>query len=333
MDLEPLPEALRIAAVVPARNAATTLPITVEALRSQPVEEIAVAVAPSDDGTVEVARRLARADDRIVVVDNPDGTTPAGLNRALAATSGEVVVRCDAHAVLPDGYVDRAVAVLAETGAANVGGRQVPRGETTREQIVAAAMRSVAGSGGAAYRVGTRAGPVDTVYLGVFRRSALEHVGGFDERLARNQDYELNIRLREAGGVVWFDPELQVGYRPRGTLRALARQYLDYGRYKQRVVWLHPRSLRPRQVVAPLLVVLLLAGLGLGVATGQWVPVIALAVAYALGVAVAAALAAPQWWLAPAVAAALAVMHLSWGAGFLLGPRRVGRPNNENRDG
>ena len=133
----------------------------------------------------------------------------------------------------------------------NVGGIQRAVGTTPFEQAVADAMTSRFGTGDATFHYGGAEGPTDTVYLGVFDRAAIEAVGVFDEALVRNQDYELNIRLRQAGGMVWFDPELSVSYRPRGTLRGLARQYFDYGRWKRRVVRRHPRSLRWRQAVPP----------------------------------------------------------------------------------
>lgn len=327
MDLPPLPDDPSVAVVVPARDAAATLADALAAAAQQPVDDIVVAVGPSDDGTAGLAARLAGRHPAVRVVDNPAGSTPAGLNTAIAATPADVIVRCDAHAVLPAGYVARAVRVLRETGAATVGGRQVPEAPAGGMQAaVAAAMVSPAGSGGAAWRSGTTAGPADSVYLGVFRRAALEAVpppgagaGPFDESLRRNQDWELNLRLREAGGTVWFDPELAVAYRPRASLRALARQYLDYGRYRRRTARLHPGSLRLRQLAPPALL-LALAGTAAAAALGQPVGLLLLVGAYAGVVVVAAALAAPRAPLAPAVAAALVVMHTAWGAGFLTVP-------------
>ena len=222
------PEVPDVAVVIPVRNGETTLADAVASVLSQELDgtlEVCIAVGPSDDRTREVADGLADADCRVLVVDNPAGVTPAGLNAAIRATSAPVVARVDGHAVLPAGYLARAVAVLDQTGAVNVGGVQEPRGQTPFEEAVGRAMASPFGSGDARFRHGGPEGAVDTVYLGVFRRAALEAVGLFDEALVRNQDYELNWRLREAGGTVWFDPELRVGYRPRGTLGALARQF------------------------------------------------------------------------------------------------------------
>ncbi|KAA3637782.1 MAG: glycosyltransferase, partial [Armatimonadetes bacterium] len=216
-----------VSVIIPARSAADTVAgAIVSALAQDDPTPMEVVVAAADPATAEAA--LAVADPRVTVVDSPEGTTPAGLNRALRATSGDLIVRCDAHAVLPPGYITRAVAAMTDPSVVNVGGRQMARGVTIFERAVAMAMRSPIGAGDARYRIGGRSGPVDTVYLGVFRRSALEAIGGFDETLERNQDYELNWRLRQAGGVVWFDSELAVEYRPRGNLATLWKQYFQY---------------------------------------------------------------------------------------------------------
>jgi glycosyltransferase involved in cell wall biosynthesis len=241
--------------VMPIRNEAEHLAAAVAAVRSQDYAghtRIYLGVGPSDDGTERLAAELAAASDDLVVVDNPTGLTPSALNLAIRAGRAPIVVRVDGHSELSDGYIRRAVETMQRTGAVNVGGLQVPVALTPFEEAVAAATTSWLGTGGASYRVGGTAGPVDTVYLGVFDRAAIEAVGLFDERLIRNQDYELNIRLRATGGTVWFDPELAVGYRPRGSWRALAHQYFEYGHWKAVVMRMHPDSARLRQVVAPL---------------------------------------------------------------------------------
>ena len=242
-----------VSVVMPIRNEAENLRAAVEAVLSQEYPrpfDVCLAVAPSDDGTEDLAQRLAESSDRVTVVTNAAGTTPAGLNAAIRATDGEVVVRVDGHSKLSECYIRRAVETMSATGAVNVGGIQHAIGQTPFEGAVAAAQQSWLGTGGARYRVGGNPGPVDTVYLGVFRRDAIEAVGLFDERLMRNQDYELNIRLRKASGTIWFDPELSIAYRPRGSLRSLAKQYYEYGWWKAEVARMHPSSLRPRQLIA-----------------------------------------------------------------------------------
>ena len=299
------------------------------AIRAQDYGALEIVVA---DGSAGPGVRTAAARAGARVVANPRGNAARGLNAAIAAASHGVVVRCDARSVLPADYVRRAVATLARTGAANVGGMQRACGRTPFERAVAAAMGSRLGAGGARYRTGGAEGAVDTVYLGVFRRDAVAAAGGFDETLERNQDYELNWRLRAAGETVWFDPGLAAAYRPRGSIAALARQYFDYGRWKRVVLRRHRASARWRQVAPPALV-LALAG-ALGLAAASWAAgdaelaaaALAVPAGYAAMLALGAAQAARRARCGPVrVAAALATMHLAWGAGFLCGVR--------NRDG
>ena len=309
---------------MPVRDSARSLAQAVDAVLAQGdvVDEVVLAVAPSRDDTVAIAQRLAASDPRVRLTDNPSGRTPDGLNAAIALSTGEVVVRVDAHAVIPPGYVAQALRTLACTGAANVGGRQVPIAERGFAGAVAAAMRSPFGAGGAAYRTGTEPGPADTVYLGAFRRDALEAVGAYDGRFTRNQDAELNLRLRRAGYEVWFDPRLAVEYQPRGTVRGLASQYLQYGRWRRLTGRVHRRSLTLRQLAAPAVVVALLGGAALSVTLSDWRPVMVSTGGYMVGLLGAGAIAADDPRSTGATALALGTMHLSWGVGFLIGPPR-----------
>jgi succinoglycan biosynthesis protein ExoA len=304
---------------MPVRDEAEHLEAAVAAVRAQEYPaaiEICLAVAPSTDGTARLACALAERHDDVAVVENPAGTTPAGLNAAVKSTSGEVIVRVDGHAELSPGYIRRAVETMRRTGAVNVGGIQQAEGITPFEQAVAAAMTSPFGTGDAMFHYGGDEGPTDTVYLGVFDRDAVLAAGLFDETLARNQDYELNIRLREAGGTVWFDPELSARYRPRGSLRALATQYFEYGRWKREVVKRHPRSLRWRQAAPPALVV----GLAGSLVAAVFRPVALVApAAYMVATVGAAATTARSAAEAARLAVIFPTMHLAWGAGFLTG--------------
>lgn len=286
---------------------------------------LALAVGPSKDRTLEVAHALAAADPRITVVENPTGRTPAGLNAAVAATDEPVIVRVDGHAVLPAGYVRRGVEILEETGAVNTGGIMAAEGTTPFERSAAAAMSSPFGVGGGRFHYGGDPGPADTVYLGIFRRAALEQVGGYDESFTRAQDWELNHRLRGAGGLVWFAPELRVTYRPRPTLRALARQYRDYGRWRRVVMRRHSDSVRWHYLVPPATVMGLLLG-GALILVGQPVGWLAPA-GYAAANLAASALVGRRLRVLDALRLPLvfATMHLSWGWGFLTSPRRLGR--------
>jgi GT2 family glycosyltransferase len=291
--------------------------------------ELVVAVGPSRDRTRAVADELAAADARMKVVDNPGGRTPAGLNRAIAAIdpASTVVVRTDGHASLPPGYVREAVEVLLRTGAANVGGMMIPEGVTAFERAVARAMTKPIGLGSARFHVGGEEGPAETVYLGVFRRSVLEKTGGFDEYFARAQDWELNHRIRLLGEVVWFDPRLQVRYRPRSDLSRLAQQFRGSGAWRWQVVRVHPSTVNLRYLAAPVAtavlaasgLVLLLDGFLLrsaAVAAAALVPPAGYAAVVLAGSAASSEgldADARRWY--PVV---LATIHLSWGTGFLL---------------
>jgi succinoglycan biosynthesis protein ExoA len=303
--------------VMPIRNEADHLEAAVAAVRKQDYPgtvRIILGVGPSDDGTEVIARRLAETNDRLVVVDNPGGLTPSALNVAIREGSAPVVVRVDGHSELSDGYIQRAVETLQRTGAANVGGRQVPVPTTPFEEGVAAATTSWLGTGGASYRVGGTEGPVDTVFMGVFSSPAIEAVGRLEERLIRNQDYELNIRLRKAGGDVWFDPELAVGYRPRGSWRSLARQYFEYGQWKAVVMRMHPDSARVRQLVPPIVV----AGVALStILSLRRARFICLPTGYAATLFVVASSAKYSGQRIP-VSASIALIHVSWTAGLVV---------------
>jgi GT2 family glycosyltransferase len=197
------------------------------------------------------------------VLDNPAGRTPIGLNLGLAAARGAVIVRMDGHTLPAADYVGACVRALEQSGAWAVGGRLVGRGETSFGRAVAAATASPFGAGDARFRLGGTggaqlrlggAGPVDTVYLGAWRREVFERVGGFDPALARNQDYELCLRIRAAGGTVWLDPSIRSTTCVRGSPGALARQYFGYGIGRAATWRRHPRSLRLRQALPALFV-------------------------------------------------------------------------------
>lgn len=291
--------------------------------------EVVLAVAPSTDDTWGEAQRLAADEPRVRVVRNPAGATPHGLNAAIAHARHDVLVRVDGHAHLPPGYLVDVVALLESTDAANVGGRMVPEGDTPVSQAVAVTMSSRLGIGGGAFHVGGEAGPQPTVYLGAFRREALVGVGGYDEHFLRAQDWELNHRLRLAGHTVWFDPALAVTYRPRSSWRSFAQQQLRTGGWRRRVIETHRGTVDPRYLAPPVAVLAIVAGLlagllapvvGAWLALGLLVPAAYVGGVVVLGLALARVRRLPRAvaWRMPL---ALAVMHLSWGSGFVLRSR------------
>lgn len=286
--------------------------------------ELVLALGPSTDATDEVAAELASTDDRVRTVANPTGRTPDGLNAAIAASTGDVVARVDAHAEIPTDYVSAAVAVLEETGADNVGGIMDAVGVSDLERAIACAMKSPLGVGGARFHTGGGAGEADTVYLGVFRRSALERVGGYDPHFERAQDWEMNHRIRSTGGLVWFTPDLVVTYRPRSSVGRLADQYRNYGRWRRVVAREHPGTANARYLAPPAMVLGTLAATVLG---AVWRPAWLVPAGYAVAVGVGG------WLISKGeptpvrarVPLAVATMHWAWGVGFLTSPKDLAK--------
>ena len=286
--------------------------------------EVVLALGPSTDGTAEVAAQLVAHDARVRTVANPSGKTPEALNAAIAASTGEIVVRVDGHAEIPGDYVTIAVRELLRVGADNVGGIMDAQGSDDFGRAVACAMRSRLGVGNSSFHVGGEAGEAETVYLGVFRREALERVGGYDVHFARAQDWEMNHRIRESGGLVWFTPDLRVTYRPRGSFTALGRQYFYYGRWRRVVARHHEGTINLRYLAPPAMVL----GTTVAFVAGfVWAPAWLVPAAYGAGIAVGgvaitAGESARTRALAPLV---LGAMHWSWGLGFLTSPRSLAR--------
>ena len=283
--------------------------------------EVILAVGPSTDETWQIAKELAEQDSRITVLENISGRTPSGLNAALKIAKNQIVVRIDGHSEIDKEYIRKAVETLKETGAVNVGGIMFAQGTTSFEKAVAVAMRSQIGVGSSRFHVGGEAGPTDTVYLGVFQKSALDAVGGYDERFTRAQDWELNYRLRKNGGVVYFDPELKVIYRPRSSLKKLALQYFEYGRWRRAVVRQHSRTINFRYLAPPLNMILQVVSLVLALFASSLflIPIISYLGAITLASLIIGKGLAQRIYL-PIV---LIFMHFCWGFGFITSPRKL----------
>ena len=307
-----------ISVILPVLNEEPHLAESVDAILSQNYLgsfEIILALGPSRDQTNAIAEKLAARDSRIKLVMNPTGKTAAGLNLAIAASQNPVIVRVDGHAKIPNDYLTLAVSVLRESGAVNVGGVMAAEGVTKFEIAVSRAMRSPLGVGSSRFHTGGKAGEVDTVYLGAFLREAINAVGGFDERYTRAQDWELNHRLRKSGGKIYFDPRLQVTYRPRPNLIRLAKQYFQYGRWRRVVSRSHPGTVNLRYLAPPLTLAGTLTFLILGLLLH---PIFFLpAAVYGLFIVISSILIAKSLREFFSLLAIIPTMHFAWGAGFI----------------
>ena len=324
LSLSPGSELPAVSVVLPVLNEELHLANAVQSILSQDYAgtlEIILALGPSKDKTNEIAERLALADKRILLVNNPSGRTAAGLNLALNKSSNPVIVRVDAHAEIQRNYISLAIEVMKSSGAVNVGGIMGAQGVSSFEKAVARAMRSPFGVGASRFHTGGDSGYVDTVYLGVFLRAAVIAVGGFDERFIRAQDWELNFRLRQAGGKIFFDPRLHVTYRPRSTVKALAKQYFEYGRWRRVVSRRHKGTINYRYLAPPFSLVAALASIVLAVTLNNLF--IIPAAIYGIFLILASLLIGKgiiERILLPIV---LFTMQMSWGLGFLTSPKTL----------
>ena len=313
-----------ISVILPIRNEEKYLADAVSAILAQHYDgklEVILAVAPSTDKTLEIAQQLHRNDPRVVIVDNPTGRTAAGLNLAIAASQYSIIVRVDGHSNIPSNYCQLVSELLENTGAVNVGGVMAAEGQSLFQRSVARAMCSPLGVGASRFHIGGSAGEVDTVYLGAFRKEALVAIGGFDERFTRAQDWELNFRLRQAGGVIYFDPRLIVTYRPRSTIKALAKQYFEYGRWRRVISRRHQGTINYRYLAPPFTVAATTLSLLLGWLISPYLLIPALV--YAVFILIASVVIGKNAGEILCLPTILLTMHISWGFGFLTSPKSL----------
>lgn len=344
----PLPEQWPgVSYVMPVLNEEKYLAAAVQTVRDQdyPGErELILALGPSTDRTTEIAERLAAepvaaGHPRIRLVHNSGTDIPKGLNLAIRTSVHPIVIRVDAHSELPDHYTRTGVETLRAQDAANAGGLMVAKGRTPLQEAAARAYNSPFGLGGGTYHSGTVAGPSESAYLGIFRREVLDEVGLYDESVRRGEDWELNLRIREAGYLVWFNPDLTVTYWPRDTREGLARQFHSTGVWRGALV----RDVADRTPIRFFVPPALVAACATSAATalvdaagllvrdeGLRGPAKVLRISH-LGPAAYAALLVAIAARTPGTvrqrlryASVLATMHLSWGTGFWAGLLRGG---------
>jgi glycosyltransferase involved in cell wall biosynthesis len=320
-----------VSIVIPVRNEARHIEACVDAFDRQtyPRDRLEVLLVDglSEDGTGERSAALQAGRPWLKTFPNPKKITPAAFNVGIREAQGEVLIIVGAHSEVGPEFVAENVRALRESGADCVGGRWTIKGRTPLEESIAAAMSSPFGVGGARYRYSASAGDTDTVPYACYWREVLVALGGFDERLIRNQDYELNWRLRAAGGRIYYDPAIASSYYVKRDWRGLWRQYTQYGLWKIRVIRMHPRSGRLRHYVAPAFVASLLVGVLLALVSPWGRLLLGLAAgSYLLANLAVSILTAARfgWQHLPRLPLAFAILHISWGVGFwrgLLQPR------------
>jgi succinoglycan biosynthesis protein ExoA len=315
-----------VSILMPVRNEAKHLSGILTAVLAQdyPPEllEVIVADGVSDDGTGRILRSFAVHHPSFKVLENAEKIVPTGLNRALRASRGDVIVRVDGHTLITPDYVRQCVRALQQNDADNVGGKMNAHGKGAFGQVVALATSTAFGIGGSRFHCSDREEWVDTVYMGAWPRRVFRKIGLFDEELVRDQDDEFNYRLREHGGRILLSPKIKSTYTVRSTPWKLWRQYYQYGVWKVRVLQKHPRQMCARQFVPPAFVASLLGASGLAALAplGKYLFAFILGAYLVANLAASLHAAAKKAWkhllLLPLV---YAILHLGYGFGFLAG--------------
>jgi len=281
--------------------------------------EILVIDGMSTDWSREIIRRYTKRYSFLRLLKNPRYIQAAALNIGLGEAKGEIIIRMDAHAVYAQDYISQCVRLLQTTDAANVGGVQRAVGTGYVSDTIAVATTLPFGIGDARFRYSDREEWVDTVYLGAWYKKRLETIGGFNEEWVVNEDYELNYRLRQAGGKILLSPKICCHYYVRGSLKTLVHQYFRYGLWKVKTLVAHPDSLRWRHLVPPLFVLSL-------VVSSALIPVFWVASVMVPGLYIITNLAVSFWTVRrrgwrylPLLPFVFAILHVSWGVGFWVG--------------
>jgi len=318
----------RVSIIIPCYNEQATILQLLEAIFHQtyPYEKMEVVIADgySEDATLEkiAAFQADHPDLNVRVVENNARTIPSAINCGIHASTGETIIRMDAHSRPYPDYVERCLSALNDGLGDNVGGvwEIKPGGQSWMAASIAVAASHPLGVGDAGYRIGAKASVVDTVPFGAFRKSLVDKIGLFDESLLSNEDYEFNARIRQSGGRVWLDPEIVTVYYARSTLRELARQYWRYGFWKFRMLRRYPDTLRWRQGLPPLFVASLFGLLLLSWwFVAAWLLAVELVIYFSvlLLAGVLSSFSHHKIYLFIGLPLSIATMHLAWGGGFL----------------
>ncbi len=311
-----------VTVIIPARNEEASIGAALDSVSGQSYRNLQIVVVEggSTDRTAEIIRSRIESDPRIEMLSNPRPHIPSSLNLALGAARGVWLVRVDAHCTIRSTYVAQLVARLREGEWGGVGGRKDGVGVTSAGRAIAAVMASRFGVGNSKYHYATAVEEVDHLPFGSYPVDLVRKLGGWDERLVANEDYELDYRVRQSGERLLLDPQIVIEWECRQSVPDLYRQYVRYGRGKADVAALHPASMKARHAAAPVLV----AWLGLATVVALRRPGRGLAMASPYLAALTAASVRVGGRLdagrdAVHVPAAFVAMHVGWGLGFWTG--------------
>jgi succinoglycan biosynthesis protein ExoA len=318
-----------VSIIMPVYNEAGYIRTSLESVLAQSypgVIELIIADGLSNDGTRQVIAAIQQENKikPIELIDNPKRIVPIGLNCAIKKARGEVIVRMDAHCEYPKDYVLRVVDLLITTGADNAGGVLVPYGDTYTSKAISAAYYSPIGigEGQKGHKQTHFLTHAETVWGGCWRRQRLIDLGLFDEKMVRNQDDELNFRLRKNGGFIAQDSSIQVIYFVRDSYRKLFAQFAQYGYWKIPVIFKHPAQSHIRHFLPALFYLMLII---LSVVSLFWHPLI-IAVMLLIGFYVMVVLIAVMieakwagWIYFPGILLAIICIHAGYGLGSIYG--------------
>ena len=315
-----------ITVIMPIRNEEGYISNALQAVLQQdyPLEQMQILVVNgmSTDQTRPIVKNFQEKFPNIELIDNPGRIVPIGLNIAIQKAKGDILVRVDGHCIIAPDYVSNCVKHLEQESVAGVGGPMETIGETYLAQGIAIAMSSDFGVGGSAFRTKQRRMYVETVAFPAYPREVVERAGLFDEEMVRNQDDEYNYRLLQLGEKLLLSPDVRSRYYSRSSFKSLWRQYFQYGYWKVRVMQKHPRQLRARQFVPPLFVAGLALLILLALFRLEGLYLLGMVVgAYLLANLSAAVLTSARrgWSYLPVLPLAFAILHVAYGAGFLVG--------------
>ena len=320
-----------VSVIIPCRNEEKTIHLVLDAIHAQTypreLQQVVIADGFSEDRTREQIEsfKTSHPDLVVMVVNNPKRIIPAGLNAAILASSGDLIVRMDAHSIPNPDYVALCVDALERNVAQNVGGVWdiQPGSNSWIARSIAAAAGNPLAVGDARYRFTDKAAYVDTVPYGSYKRELFNQIGLFDETLLANEDYELNTRIIQSGGKIWLDPKIRCVYFARSSLRALSQQYYGYGYWKFQMLKRYPETLRWRQALPPAFILglflFLLAGIFWKPALILFAIALGLYLLVLLGVGIHMASKKSDILMIIGIPLAIITMHFSWGAGFIAG--------------